>query len=332
MNREAMREKLPILITAVVLVALYIGAGLQFDRFFSLRVFMNLFADNAFLGVVAVGVTFVILTGGIDLSVGSMVGCSSIMSAWLMQHAHLHPVPALGIPLLFGVAVGGIQGYLVSKFDLPPFLVTLGGLFFCRGVALRISRESLQIDHPFFNSLASFAIPLPGNASLPVASIVFLLVVVIGMFVAKQTNFGRTVYAIGGNKASATLMGLPVARTLFLVYVLSGLCAALGGSVFTLYTSSGNAISGTGLELDAIAAVVIGGTLLSGGYGSVFGSLLGISILGVVQTAITFQGTLSSWWTKIVIGALLLAFMLVQKAIEGAASFRSGGASPASSN
>ena len=311
-----MRERLPIIVTAVVLSLLVLAAGLHFDNFLSLRVLTNLLSDNSFLGVVAVGLTFVILTGGIDLSVGSMVGLSSIMAAWLVKDAHLQPLLALALPLLFGVALGAFHGVLISRYGLPPFLVTLAGLFFCRGVALRISQESLQIDHPFFRVLTGWSVSLPGNASLTLASLIFLLVVGAGIFVARQTAYGRAVYALGGNASSARLMGLPVARTLVLTYVLSGFCAALGGAVFTLYTSSGNAVSGTGLELDAIAAVVIGGTLLSGGYGSVFGTLLGALILGVVQTAITFQGTLSSWWTRIVIGALLLAFMLVQRAIE----------------
>jgi len=323
LSREALKEKLPVTITAIVTVLMFVLCGLHFDRFMTLRVFMNLFSDSAFLGVVAVGMTFVILTGGIDLSVGSMVGCTSIMAAWLMQNTHLHTLVAMSIPLLFGLAIGAIQGFLVARFSLPPFLITLAGLFFCRGLALRISQESLQIDRPTFNDLASFSIQLPGKASLPTASIVLLVVVALGMLIARQTRFGRNVYAIGGSASSATLMGLPVRRTLILVYMLSGFCSALGGAVFTLYTSSGNAISGTGLELDAIAAVVIGGTLLSGGYGSVFGSLLGILILGIIQTAITFQGTLSSWWTRIVIGVLLLTFMVAQKLIERAAK-RSG--------
>ncbi len=314
-----MRERLPIVITAVVAIVLFLAAGLHYDRFLSLRVFMNLFSDKAFLGIVAVGLTFVILTGGIDLSVGSMVGCSSIVAAWLMAHTSLHPLAAFAVPLIFATAFGAGQGYLIARFNLPPFLVTLAGLFFCRGIALRISREAIAIDQPFFNSLAGFSAPLPGKASLPAASIVFLLVAISGMYLARQTKFGRTAYAIGGNAGSALLMGLPVRRTLVMTYMLSGFCAALGGVVFTLYTSSGNAVSGTGLELDAIAAVVIGGTLLSGGYGSVFGTVLGICILGTIQTAITFQGTLSSWWTRIAIGALLLVFMAIQKVIERAA-------------
>ncbi len=319
MNRAALREKLPIAITASVLLLLCLGAGLKFENFLSMRVFANLLADNAFLGVVAVGLTFVILTGGIDLSVGSMVGLSSIMAAKLVGTAHLHPILALSIPLVVGAVIGLSHGVLIARFGLPPFLVTLAGLFFCRGISLWISRESIQIDHPWFHDLTSWSLSLPGKGALTAPAIGFLIVLAVGIWLARQSRFGRTVYAIGGNSASARLMGLPVQTTLISAYALSGFCAALGGALFTLYTSSGNAISGTGLELDAIAAVVIGGTLLTGGYGSVFGTFLGILILGVVQTAITFQGTLSSWWTRILIGVLLLCFMLVQKAIESAA-------------
>jgi len=321
-----LRERLPILITAFVLVVMTLAAGHYYDNFLTLRVLTNLLSGNSFLGIVAVGLTFVILTGGIDLSVGSVMGCSGIMAASLMKFGHLHPLLALGLPLVFGSLVGAAQGFLIAKYALPPFLVTLAGLFFCRGLALRISSTSLEIDHPFFRALTEWSIELPAKASLTAPPILFLLVVVAGMALGRQTSYGRAVYAIGGNAASARLMSVPVSRTLILTYALSGFCAALGGAVFTIYTSSGNAISGTGLELDAIAAVVIGGTLLSGGYGSVFGTLLGICILGVVQTAITFDGRLSSWWTRIVIGILLLVFLLIQKAVESAARNRAAGA------
>lgn len=314
------KERLPLIATSAVCVGLYLAAGFKFDGFFSLRVFANFISDNAFLGVIAVGLTFVILSGGIDLSVGAMVGCTGIMAATLMDKVHIHPLIAVGCVLAFGSALGFGHGILIQRYQLPPFLVTLAGLFLCRGLALWISKESIQISHPFFVELTRIKLSLPGGASLPLASMVFLAVLVVGIFLAKQTSFGRTVYAIGGNEPSALLMGLPVAKTKVAIYTLSGFCSALGGVVFALYTSSGNAISGTGLELDAIASVVIGGTLLSGGYGSVFGSFLGVLILGIIQTAITFQGTLSSWWTKIVIGTLLLVFILLQKLIERAAA------------
>jgi len=133
------------------------------------------------------------------------------------------------------------------------------------------------------------------------------------MLLARSTQFGRTIYAIGGSETSAALMGLPVASTIVRVYALSGFCAALGGVLYTLYTLSGYSLHATGLELDAIAAVVIGGTLLTGGIGHVQGTLFGVLVLGLIQTLIAFDGTLSSWWTRIVIGMLLLAFCLLQR-------------------
>lgn len=310
------QERLPVLATLGVALLLYIVAGTQFQGFFAARVFFNFLSDNAYLGIIAVGLTFVILSGGIDLSVGSVVGCAGIMLAVMIQKLHWHPILGCLAVLTFGLMLGAGQGYLIQAYRLPPFLVTLVGLFLCRGIGLWISKESVQISHPWFTALTRFKVSVGWGASLPLVSLIFLAILVAGIFVARQTRFGRTVYAIGGSEGSALLMGLPVARTQVTIYALSGLCAALAGIVYALYTSSGNAISGTGMELDAIAAVVIGGTLLSGGYGSVFGSFLGVLILGMIQTAITFQGTLSSWWTKIFIGVLLLVFVLLQKGIQ----------------
>ena len=309
------RERLPVIMTAVVLLVLYCGAGLKFTGFFSPQVFLNLFSDNAFLGIVAIGLTFVILSGGIDLSVGSVVGCSSILLATLVQKSHVHPSAAIFLVLLFGTGIGASQGWLIQRFKLPPFLVTLGGLFMCRGIGLAVSRESIQISHPTFKAWSESGAPMLGG-TLSLVAFLFLAFLLLASILLRQTRFGRTVYAIGGNEASASLMGLSVDKTKLGIYTISGACSALGGVAFALYTSSGNAVSGTGLELDAIAAVVIGGTLLTGGHGSMFGTLLGVLTLGVIQTAITFDGTLSSWWTKIFIGGLLLVFVLLQRVMS----------------
>lgn len=310
------RQSIPTLTTAIVCVLLYLAAGLKFPGFFSMRVFVNFLGDNAFLGIVAVGLTFVILSGGIDLSVGAVVGCVSIAAATLITGSGMHPAVVIITLLAAGTLLGSLHGLAIHKFGLPPFLVTLAGLFLCRGLGLWVSSESVQIAHPFFRALRDLRIPLGDKVYLPFQAILFLLVLGAAIYVAKYTRFGRTVYAIGGNEASANLMGLPVSRTKVTVYALSGFCAALGGLVFSAYTSAGNAIAGTGLELDAIAAVVMGGTLLTGGYGSPFGTLLGLLIFAVIQTAITFDGTLSSWWSKIVTGTLLLAFILLQRALQ----------------
>jgi simple sugar transport system permease protein len=305
------QQKLSLLATLSVALLLFLGASLRYSGFFSAAVFFNLFDDNAFLGIAAVGMTFVILSGGIDLSVGAMIGLTSILTGVLVGHAHFHPLLAALLLLVFGALFGALMGVLIAKFEIAPFLVTLAGLFFARGLAYTISLESIPLTHPFYAWFGHLNIQLAGG-TLHSTSILFLLIVVAGYFITSSTQFGRSVYAIGGNSQSAELMGLQVKRTQILIYSLSGLLSALAGITFTLYTSSGNATAAVGLELDVIAAVVIGGTLLSGGRGSVWGTLLGVLILGMIQTIITFQATLSSWWTRIMIGLLLLFFVILQ--------------------
>lgn len=313
MKLRLARQHVPLIATLAVLIALYVAAGLRYENFFTLRVFLDFLRSYAFLGIVAVGMTFVIITGGIDLSVGAVVGCTTICTAVMVERGNVHPLLAFVAMLAGGTALGAAQGWLIQRFGLQPFLVTLAGLFFCRGLGLWISTESVQAAHPFFRTLTGLRIPIGERNSLAFIAIVLLVTIACAAFVLRHTRFGRTVYAIGGDEQSAHLMGLPVARTKVGVYAFSGFCAALGGVVFVVHTSAGNAINGTGMELDAIAAVVIGGTLLTGGYGSVLGSFLGLLIFAVIQTAIIFDGGLSSWWIKIVTGALLLAFILLQR-------------------
>jgi ribose/xylose/arabinose/galactoside ABC-type transport system permease subunit len=290
--------------TALVCAVLYVTAGLLYDGFFAWRVFTGLFVDNAFLGIAAIGVTFVILSGGIDLSVGSVIGCSSIMIASLVERAGWHPLAAILLVLVFGTLLGAGMGSLIHLYALPPFIVTLAGMFFARGLGFVVSQESIAIRHEFLQALAG----LPAPA--------FLAVLGAGIYLAHRTRFGRNVYAVGGNEESARLMGLPVGRTKIAVYALSGLCAALAGAVYALYTFSGNPTAGMMLELDAIAAAVIGGTLLTGGVGYVSGTLFGVLIFGIIQTAIIFDGRLSSWWTRIAVGILLLVFILLQRFLQ----------------
>ena len=317
------RQQVPVLTTAVIFVLLYLLLGWKFHAFFSADVGISLLRDNsAFLGVTAVGMTFVILSGGIDLSVGAMIGCTSIAMAAMIGRGHLHPAAAMAVVLAGGVLLGTFMGCLIHFFQLPPFLVTLGGLFFLRGLALWISVESMSIAHPWYDWLSSAALPLPWGLSLPLSAAIFLVVLVVASFASLWTPFGRNVYAIGGSESSAVLMGLPVGRSKVLIYAVSGFCSALAGIVYTISLSSGDATAGTGLELDAIAAVVVGGTLLTGGVGYVAGTLLGVLIFGMIQLAIIFKGDLNSAWTRIAVGALLLAFILLQKLLE----FGRGGA------
>ena len=306
-------EQLPLLVTVALFVAMSAAGGVLYDGFLSPQVFLNLLIDNAFLCIVAVGLTFVILTGGIDLSVGAVIAFTSVMSAALVQRHGWHPLAAIPLVLVLGTGFGALMGMLIQFYRLPPFVVTLAGMFLARGAATLISVDSINIEHPFYTTVAALRIPVGGNASLSFGAIVALVVVVSGALLAHATRFGRTVYAIGGNEQSAWLMGLPIASTLVGVYALSGFCSALAGVTYTFYMLSGYSQHAMGLELDAIAAVVIGGTLLSGGKGRVLGSFVGVLVLGLIQTLIAFDGTLNSWWTRIAIGVLLLAFCLLQR-------------------
>jgi galactofuranose transport system permease protein len=293
-------------------VVLFGVGSVRYDSFFSAQVLLNLFVDNAYLIVLAVGMTFVILTGGIDLSVGSVVALSGMLSASLLR-AGWSPVVVMALVLVVGCAFGLAMGAVIHHLEIQPFVVTLAGMFLARGLCYVISVESIPIRDPLFTTIAQTAIPLPGDTFVSPSVVVALVVVLVAAYTLHMTRFGRTVYAVGGNQHSATLMGLRVARTRVGVYVISGFCSALAGLLFTFYSLSGYSLAAVGTELDAIAATVIGGTLLSGGVGLVLGSLLGVLVLGLIQTIISFEGTLSSWWTKIVIGALLLAFVVLQR-------------------
>jgi len=307
---------IPLLGTVAVFLLTAAYGSFAYRGFFSAQVFLNLLIDNAFLLIVGVGMTFVILTGGIDLSVGSVIALTTMVSAALVEQRHWPAWLAIPLVLLIGTAFGASMGWLIQRFRLQPFIVTLAGMFLARGLCYLISIDSISITDEAYTAIAQTRIPLGGGASLTVGAVLALAVLVIGIWMAKGTEFGRTVYAIGGSESSALLMGLPVARTTVLVYALSGLCSALAGVVFTFYTLSGYGLHAVGMELDAIAAVVIGGTLLSGGVGTVVGTLFGVLILGIVQTLIAFDGSLSSRWTRIVIGALLFVFCVVQRAFE----------------
>jgi len=308
---------IPLVATTLVFLVLYTTGCLLYHNFFSLRVVVDLFGENAFLGVAAIGATLVILCGGIDLSVGSVVAVSSILIATMVSNG-TSPILAILVTLLAGAVFGAMMGCLIQWFELPPFLVTLAGMFLARGLGFKIYPQSLSIKHPFFLHFINeqLSVPLNERVSWPFTATCYVAIFVVAVVVAHYTKFGRYVYAVGGDEHSAKLMGLPVDRTKIASYTISGFCSALAGVVYTFYMPSGNPASCVGLELDAIAAVVIGGTLLSGGAGFMAGTLMGVLILGLIQTLITFHGNLNTWWTKIVVGVLVLLFILLQNVIS----------------
>lgn len=307
------RKYVPILATIAVFVLLYLYGAIQYKGMRQPQAFFNLLINNAFLLITSIGMTFVILTEGIDLSVGAFIALTSVASAALLENVGLSPFIVIPLMLLMGIAFGGTMGAIIHFFKVQPFIVTLAGLFFARGMCFFISLDAIPIRDPFYRTLALTRIPVPFfNAFLSIGAVVALLVLVVGMYVAHSTRYGRTIYAIGGNEQSALLMGLPVGRTKITVYAISGFCSALAGIVFSVSLLSGHGLYAMNVELDAIASVVIGGTLLTGGQGYVFGTLFGVLVTGLIQMLIQFNGQLSSWWTRIAVGALTLVFIAVQ--------------------
>lgn len=309
-------QTLPTALATGLFSLMFLGGSLAYDGFFSGQVFLNLFIDNAFLIVVAVGLTFVILGGGIDLSVGSVVALATMVLAAAVERWHLGPVPAMVLVLVGGLLFGAAQGLLIEFIGVPPFIATLAGMFLARGLCYLISIDSIAIHDPLLEALSQARLPLGPLGEVSPSVVVAAGVVALAAWVAHRSNWGRAVYAIGGNERSALLMGLPVRRTRVGMYAVAGLCSALGGLLFGIYTLSGYGLHGVGLELDAIAATVIGGALLSGGVGYVFGTVVGVLTLGMIQTLIMFDGSLSSWWTRIAIGALLGLFCVLQRGME----------------
>ena len=310
-----MRRLPPAVITAIVLVAGFAICAMQFPNIASTRVVANLLTDNAFLGIVAIGMTFVIISGGIDLSVGSVIGFTTVFVALAIERLGVPSLLAFAAILLVCAAFGAAMGGIIHFFDLPPFIVTLAGMFLARGASFLMSTESIPIAAPMYSSVSDFALRLPGGGRLTVIALIMLVIVASGALLLRLTRFGTNVYALGGSRVTTELMGIPVGAMTVRIYMLSSVLSGLAGIVFSFYTAAGYSLSAVGVELDTIAAVVIGGTLLTGGQGSVIGTFLGVLIQGLIQTYITFDGTLSSWWTKIVTGVLLFAFIALQQAM-----------------
>ncbi|BFL49418.1 sugar ABC transporter permease YjfF [Dysosmobacter welbionis] len=303
-------------ITLSLFVLLYVVGMMNYRGFMKPQVFCNLLIDNAALIIATIGITFVLLIGGIDISIGSVVALTCMSSAQMLQNTGL-PAPAvILIVLAMGAVFGLVQGWLITEFNMQPFIVTLAGQFFARGMTAIISRETIVIDNPVYASLASARIYVLPGGFISVGVVIALVTLVAATLVLKFTRFGRNIYALGGNEMSAQLMGLPTKRTKILAYVVCGFCSALAGVVYSLIMLSGYPLHAVSMEMDAIASSVIGGTLMSGGVAFLPGTLLGVLIQGVIQTFITFQGTLSAWWTRIIIALLLCLFIVIQAVVS----------------
>ena len=295
----------------IALVILVVFGALRYGERFATGYNLSSFTgDTAKYGLVALGMTFVIMTGGIDLSVGSVVALGGVVAVKVSEHGLL---PGLLAGVAAGAAVGMLNGFLITTLKLPPFIVTLATLLGVRGLALSLAHTRAAVAAPGgFQKLGDWSL-----LGLPVAAWAMLLAFAIGAAALRYTPWGRQVLAIGGNVDAARLMGLPVARTTFSVYVLSGALAGCAGVFLGSQNGSVDTAAGQGWELSAIAAVVVGGTLLTGGVGSVLSTLVGVLLLQLIFNLIVFENgkdviNISSYWESVIRGAFLLVVVLLQ--------------------
>ena len=316
-----------LMITILLFVVMYAAGMIVFNDkgFAKPQMFLNLFISNAGLLVIAMGETIVMITAGIDISVGSVTALVCMVAANQMENHGASAYTALLMALVIGLLFGLVQGFLVSYLEIQPFIVTLAGMFFGRGMTAIISTDMISIKNELFLKWSNYRFYMPfGSTSkkgkfipayIPPTVVIALIVVILIAVLLKYRKFGRKLYAIGGSRQSALMMGLNVKKTIFNAYVLDGFLAGLGGFLFCLNSCAGFVEQAKGLEMDAISSAVIGGTLLSGGVGTPIGTLFGVLIKGTISSLITTQGTLSSWWTRIILSALLCFFIVIQSVV-----------------
>ena len=291
----------------IMLVLLCVFAFARYEAFLSEENLLNVLRQNSFVGLVALGMTFVILTGGIDLSVGSLLAVAGVIAAYLAPYG---VVPAITAAVAATTVLGLVNGTLIAKARIQPFIVTLGMMTAARGLALAVTNDK---SVPILDAPAAFVWLGRGYIGFLPVPVVFLIVFfAIGWVILNFTRFGRYVFALGDNDEAARLLGLNIARTTIGVYAISGALAGLAGVLLTSRQGTGQPVAGAGLELDAIAAVVVGGTLLTGGQGSVISTLIGVLLLGVIFNVFNLEGTFSPWWQLVLRGVILLFVVVVQ--------------------
>lgn len=325
-QKKINNNTLLLIITIVLFFVMYAaGCGIYASKGFThLQTFLNILINNAGLLCVACGMTCVMLTGGIDISVGSLIAMDCMILAVGMERWGMNAIVLCILVLIIGLVFGLVQGYCVGYLEIQPFIVTMAGMFFGRGMTAVICTDQVSIStNKLFVALANMKIKLPfgsyvnnkGVEQIPfmrITVVISLLVLLAIFLMLRYTKFGRSLYAVGGNEASAIMMGLNVRMTKLKAYMLSSFLCSIGGICFCLNTMSGNVQQAKGLEMDAIASAVIGGTLLTGGVGNVIGSFFGVLINGTISTLVKTNGKLLSSWSNIAVAALLCFFIVLQ--------------------
>ncbi|MBQ6414794.1 MAG: sugar ABC transporter permease YjfF [Butyrivibrio sp.] len=314
-------------ITIVIFFLMYIGAVLfQGGGFTKPQMFFNILNANAALIITACGMSIVMISGGIDISVGGVVALVSMCCAVYLDYHDGSILGSILIALGIGFAYGLVQGFLVAYLDIQPFIVSLAGMFFARGMTTIVNTAPFNVEDPEFNALKLTRINVPGLGSVnkkgiyvpayvEIGVIVALLLVVLLFLVLRYTRLGRNLYAVGGNKQSALMLGINVKRTKFLSHLICSLLAGIGGYVYFLHVGSGAASHAMGMEMNAIASSIIGGTMLTGGVGNIIGTLFGVLSLSTIQNIVASAGLDQAWWTGITIAAMLCIFLLIQSIV-----------------
>ncbi|MBR6281991.1 MAG: sugar ABC transporter permease YjfF [Lachnospiraceae bacterium] len=314
-------------ITIVVFVLMYVGAALFLGGAFTKpQAFFNILNANAALIITSCGMSLVMITGGIDISVGGVVALVSMCCAVYLDYHDGSILGSVLIALGIGLAYGLVQGFLVAYLDIQPFIVSLAGMFFARGMTTIVNTAPFNVSNEAFTKLKLTRINVPGMGSynklgayvpayVEIGVVVALLVVIILFAVLRWTKLGRSFYAVGGNKQSALMLGINVKRTKFLSHLICSLLAGLGGYVYFLHVGSGAASHAMGMEMNAIASSIIGGTMLTGGVGNIIGTLFGVLSLSTIQNIVSSAGFDQAWWTGITIAGMLCLFLLIQSVI-----------------
>ncbi len=314
-------------ITIIVFTLMYVGAILFLGGGFTKpQAFFNILNANAALIITSCGMSLVMITGGIDLSVGGVVALVSMCCAVYLDYHDGSILGSILIAFGIGLAYGLVQGFLVAYLDIQPFIVSLAGMFFARGMTTIVNTAPFNVTNEAFTALKLTRINVPGLGSynkkgiyvpayVEIGVIVAILVVILLFVLLRWTKLGRSFYAVGGNKQSALMLGINVKRTKFLSHLLCSLMAGLGGYVYFLHVGSGAASHAMGMEMNAIASSIIGGTMLTGGVGNIIGTLFGVLSLSTIQNIVSSAGFDQAWWTGITIAGMLCLFLLIQSVI-----------------
>lgn len=316
-----------LLITVIVFFLMYIGAMVfQGGGFLKPQTFFNILNANAALLIASCGMSIVMITGSIDISVGGVAALVSMCCAVYLDKMGGSVGMSMLIALGIGIAFGVVQGYLVAYLDIQPFIVSLAGMFFARGMTTIVHTNPFNVENEAFVALKDTRVVVPGmgtvnrigkyvDAYVEIGVVIAILLVVALFFVLRYTKLGRSFYAVGGNRQSALMLGINVKRTRFIAHLLCGILAGIGGYVYFLHVGSGAASHATGMEMNAIASSIIGGTLLTGGVGNIIGTFFGVLSLSTIQNIVSSAGLDQAWWTGITVAAMLCIFLVIQSVI-----------------